>query len=334
MKKIVSKFFRVCPKTGRIIGLKPLSWLTPWVFPIVGFIALIWVIIRVGPKPSRARYPCQRVAIPLATQFLIWVFGPVITTMALSKIYRWFVQGQFIKVAFCFVLCATLLSGTTASGENGVRYTAHTPNDPIGVAHGLAPGRVVWVHDPDVTDWAGPNSGELWYEHIDQTVATDMMSWALRGYAEEGTDGDAWDDIFSSYNNGSSYQSGEKIFIKINLVTVGASGGYADANYNPIYKSGVTQDSTANSPQLLLALLDQLVNEAGVAQTDITIGDPTGYFVNFLYNPLHDVFPDVHYEDNRGTLGRSKAVYTNPCVEFYWSTSDAVGKTQDCVIQS
>jgi hypothetical protein len=122
--------------------------------------------------------------------------------------------------------------------------------------------------------------------------------------------------------------------IKINLVTVGASGGYADANYNPIYKLGVTQDSTANSPQLMLALLDQLVNQVGVVQSDITIGDPTGYFINFLYNPLHAVFPDVHYEDNRGTLGRTKATLTSPCVQFYWSTSDAAGTTQDCVVQS
>src|SRR5690606_1801070 len=101
-----------------------------------------------------------------------------------------------------------------------------------------------------------------------------------------------------------------------------------------IEKSGVTLDSTANSPQLLFALLNQLVNEAGVAQSDITIGDPTGFFVNFLYAPLYDVFPNVHYEDNRGTLGRSQAVLSNPCVKFYWSTDDAAGKMQDCVVKS
>ncbi len=37
-----------------------------WVFPIGGLLALIWFLIRVIPKPSRATYPCQRVAFPLA----------------------------------------------------------------------------------------------------------------------------------------------------------------------------------------------------------------------------------------------------------------------------
>jgi hypothetical protein len=86
-------------------------------------------------------------------------------------------------------------------------------------------------------------------------------------------------------------------------------------------------DSVANAPQLLHALLDQLVNGVGVEQSDITIGDPTGLFVNYLYEPLHADFPGVHYWDNRGSLGRTRAELGT--VPFYWSTSDAAGTTQD-----
>ena len=37
------------------------------------------------------------------------------------------------------------------------------PLKPIGQAKGIHPGRVVWVHDPQVTDWKGPQDGR-WYE--------------------------------------------------------------------------------------------------------------------------------------------------------------------------
>jgi hypothetical protein len=43
--------------------------------PASGFLALVWFLIRVVPKPSRAAYPCQRVAAPLAGSFLVWLAG-------------------------------------------------------------------------------------------------------------------------------------------------------------------------------------------------------------------------------------------------------------------
>ena len=71
----------------------------------------------------------------------------------------------------------------------------------------------------------------------------------------------------------------------------------------------------------MVALLDQLVNVVGVAQSDITIGDSTGLWVNELYNPLHGAFPNVKYMDARGTLGRTKS--TRSTVPLYWSTPEA-----------
>ncbi|NLF52434.1 MAG: DUF362 domain-containing protein [Leptolinea sp.] len=336
MKTLKTKFFKTCPKTGKIVGLQPIESQSPWLFPLIGLAALIWVMVRVVPKPSRARYPCQQIAIPLAASFVLWLIGPIATALTFRKLHQWLKQKRFLKVLFTFAIFALLLGGTFGSGVSvpQASYPPHPANDPIGTAQGLAPGRVVWVHNPDVTDWAGPNSGELWYEHVDQAAATNMMDWALKGYSEAANLADAWDAVFRHYNGGTPYQPGEKILIKINLTTVNSGGGFADASYNPVFKGEVTRGSTANAPQLLLALLDQLINTAGVAQSDITIGDSTGLFVNYLYDPLHAEFPDVHYEDNRGTLGRSQATYTSPCVPYYWSTEDADGKTQDCVIQS
>ena len=70
-------------------------------------------------------------------------------------------------------------------------------------------------------------------------------------------------------------------------------------------------------------------NVVGVAEDDITVGDPTGLFVNFLYEPLHADFPGVHYLDNRGAQGRTRAEYSD--VRFHWSTSAANGTTEDFI---
>ncbi len=59
-------------------------------FPVTGLIALIWFLIRVIPKPSRATYPCQRAAFPIASSFVIWLTGVLGGTFILKKVKRKF----------------------------------------------------------------------------------------------------------------------------------------------------------------------------------------------------------------------------------------------------
>ena len=84
----------------------------------------------------------------------------------------------------------------------------------------------------------------------------------------------------------------------------------------------------------MVALLDQLVNAAGVAQSDITIGDSTGLWVNELYNILYAAFPGVNYMDARGTQGRTPS--TRSTVPLYWSApaSEIALKSQDYLLQA
>ena len=42
-----------------------------WLTILAGLASLIWFLVRVIPKPSRASYPCQRAAAPLASGFVI-----------------------------------------------------------------------------------------------------------------------------------------------------------------------------------------------------------------------------------------------------------------------
>jgi hypothetical protein len=65
MKNIIGKYFKFCPRTGKILGLRLHSGLSRLLLPLTGLAALIWIIIRVAPKPSRAQYPCVQAATPL-----------------------------------------------------------------------------------------------------------------------------------------------------------------------------------------------------------------------------------------------------------------------------
>ena len=63
--------FLFCPKSGKPVGCTG-RWMK-WLFPVIGFVALIWHLFRVLPKPDRAAYPCQRVAGPLAWGFVAYI---------------------------------------------------------------------------------------------------------------------------------------------------------------------------------------------------------------------------------------------------------------------
>ena len=43
--------------------------------PVLGLASLAWFLVRVLPKPSRAAYPCQQAAFPLASGFVVWLAG-------------------------------------------------------------------------------------------------------------------------------------------------------------------------------------------------------------------------------------------------------------------
>jgi uncharacterized protein (DUF362 family) len=45
------------------------------IFPLVGLLSLIWFLVRVIPKPSRATYPCMRAAFPFASAFIAWLIS-------------------------------------------------------------------------------------------------------------------------------------------------------------------------------------------------------------------------------------------------------------------
>ncbi|MCG8702403.1 MAG: DUF362 domain-containing protein [Bacteroidales bacterium] len=73
-----------------------------------GFFSLVWFLIRVIPKPSRATYPCQRAAFPMASAFVIWLVTIISSSTLLKKSKRLVLQKNFVG-ATLFSLVALVL---------------------------------------------------------------------------------------------------------------------------------------------------------------------------------------------------------------------------------
>jgi hypothetical protein len=178
---------------------------------------------------------------------------------------------------------------------------------PIGQPQGLHPGRVVWVHDPQVTDWEGPGQGH-WYRdnHTSQDRVDGMLARAVCDLTGEGTVPQAWDQLFRYFHGVRAqgdvgYRPGEKIVIKPNWVGMIWREGSVDPETYTLVKR---QDYMNTAPQMIIALLRQLVGNVGVLESDITVCDSLAYLVHEYYEILHGEFPNVRYVDYAGRFGR------------------------------
>jgi hypothetical protein len=306
-------------------------------FPITGLLALIWFLVRVIPKPSRATYPCQRAVFPLASGFVVWLIGAIGSVVAIRKARRSFSRRRFV-LAIAMVAAAVVAIGLTQTltSEKAALADELTANAPIGVAKGIHPGRVVWVHDPDATDWAGPGNGHWWEStHTNQAAVNEMMARAIQNLAGEGDGAAAWDKLFKHFNEtrgrgNEGYKIGEKIVVKVNYVGCIRVWDRGDATRIEDYNLR-GRDYMNTSPQVIIALLRQLVEVVGVKQADIAVGDPLCYFPNEYYNLCHEKFPQVRYMEYVGKFGRVAAKFSS--VPLYWSTPDAAGTKTDYVPQ-
>jgi uncharacterized protein (DUF362 family) len=92
---------------------------------IIGFAALCWFLVRVIPKPSRAAYPCQRAAFPIASSFILWLAGlssSVLFSVRIKKLIREkriFLSAVFgVLMIFSILIYTILVPSLTASPEN------------------------------------------------------------------------------------------------------------------------------------------------------------------------------------------------------------------------
>lgn len=280
-------------------------------FIFMGIASTIWFLIRVIPKPSRAVYPCMRAAAPIMSGFVIYLLGVTSTALLFKQAKRFLLTSRYLIAGV--MLIATFITSFSLKSFNekpalAATQTIFEANQPIGEAKGAVPGRVVWVHDPDATNENMTNTdGDYWFQNTNQEIVDKMMNSGILRLTNESTIEEAWDTLFRDFNlrrygTNKGYTAGEKVVIKLNITT--SCCGSWDG---PTKKTGWLDHMDA-TPQVALALLKQLVDVAGVAQSDIYIGDPYRTFHDVYWDICHPVYPDVNYVDQKGENGRLQTV--------------------------
>ena len=297
------KLFLVCRKSGKIVGFNQRGWLFRLLLPLIGVLALLWWLVRVIPKPSRADYPCQRVALPIAFQGIALLASLFAVPVTFRKTRKFLYEHRYAAAAICLVLCIgsslavrTVCENATRAEDTGTFTPSDGPNQPIGTARGIFPGRVAWAYDLDACKWNG-TSGH-WFDKTnnDQAKITLMMNKTICSVAGKTTIREAWDALFRFKNGGTPYAKGEKIAVKLNLNNGGKYSNQIDA-----------------SPQTVYALLDGLVNQFGVDQSDIVLCDPARENqCSVVKDYCSADFPNVTYDTHLGGFVTNAFSYSAP----------------------
>jgi hypothetical protein len=270
---------------------------------IISLLATFWFLIRVIPKPSRAAYPCMRVAAPIMSGFIMWILTLSGSALAFRKAGKKLYEARHLAaILFLAAGIATLTLGTLGNPDRaGARdlETWYRPNVPLGVARGIFPGRVAWGHSPGIASWDGETA--FWWEDRfnDQEGTGRLLARTLTALTGEQDEREAWDALFTHFNRvehnrEGGYAPGEKIAVKINMNNTSSHSDNNQINANP---------------QLVLCLLESLVHIAGVPQENITVADPSRFITDNIFDKCHAAFPGVIFVDHVGGDGRTKATF-------------------------
>jgi hypothetical protein len=253
-----------------------------WLLPIIGLASLIWFLVRVLPKPSRATYPCQRFAAPLAGGFVVWIIGLFGSTLAYRRARLLLHKSRYVLGVICAAAAVAIVwfavSVTDDNPANAAVFEPSEPaNSPIGTAKGIHPGRVVWIRDTDATGWDG-STGSWWDDNnTDQKIVDVMISKAIQGLTDRSSDSQAWDALFKDFNKSKGfgevgYRKPEKIAVKLNM--------------NQDRRAEWTPDVGNPSPHVVYSLVKQLINNAGVPGSAITLFDASRSIGDPIYNKI------------------------------------------------
>jgi hypothetical protein len=294
-------------------------------FYLAGITSTIWFLVRVIPRPSRATYPCMRAAAPIMSGFIIYLIGLWGSAYALKRARKSFALHQYSN-GFVFLIVLALFLVFTTAGD--VKPSLASPvmivdppdgaNQPMGEAQGIFPGRVTWAYDRAATDsLCGNGQGDRYFrpDNYDQAIVDSMIHKSVLSLTGASTIHDAWDSIFTYHNIRKSgqrkgYSPGESIFIKINQGTAswlymnGTAYEAPDMLPESDWKNAYAGACEA-SPPVALAILRQLINEYGIEQQQIYIGDPISHIYKHNYDIWHGEFPDVHYIDQSAFFDRT-----------------------------
>ena len=312
-------------------------------FIFLGIISTIWFLIRVIPKPSRATYPCMRVAAPFMSGFFVYLLTVWGLTVA-SRKGNW----KFFKVRYMatgLLIFGMIAAMAVTPCQNTTNYQIVNtktgpddgPNQPMGKGMGINPGRVIWAWDPKATNENCTNKFDTkdWYftpENTNREVVNKMFSESIKKLVGKTNLAESWDQLFRYHNIKKSqknigYTKGEKIFIKINQTTsrgLLTQNDKNNGNFIPLTLKPEEERKKKNygavetNPNVVLMLLRQLVNELGIDQSDIAVGDPQNPTYGHNYLAWSNEFPNVVYIDrSSANFGRTLIHPTSNDLIFY-----------------
>ncbi len=166
---------------------------------IAGSLSLLWFIIRVIPKPSRALYPCQRVTFPLASAFVIWLTGILGSITLFKRARKVFQDSRYVSAMaimaaaigfFAISFLSTPPSEVFARGKLAENVILEPSTNPI---LDTLPAKVAAVRSDKA------NCADIGYAEIEN-----MIRQAVQ-------DAGGWEDIISD---------GDLVVLKPNLVAV------------------------------------------------------------------------------------------------------------------
>lgn len=257
-------------------------------FLLLGILSTIWFLIRVIPKPTRVYYPCIKTASPFMASFVMYILSITATAFSFKKFKQSLHSGKGIialgflglAIFMLFIVIGSEKISSLAETRN-INTTLEPANSPMGVGKGIFPGRVVWNYRRDaVNQFMNENGNWISDENVYQYQVDEMVSETIKKLAGKETDEEAWDALFRSFNKEKGrgdhgYVEGEKIMIKANCTGMGSF--------------------MTTTPQIMQAVLDQLISYAQVPGYMIYIGDPHGGSNEYCYNKLYWNFSDVNY---------------------------------------
>ncbi len=347
----------------KIVPGKIRNWMESHGFPpglifiLLGIISTIWFLIRVIPKPSRAAYPCMRVAAPLMSGFVIYLLSIAGSLVAFRKARNLIARSRFTAAGLVTLAAIAAMAVSLTKGDKDIYASGITsfgpddgPNQPFGVARGVNPGRVVWVWNPEATNENCISCFDTqdWFfkpENTNPSITGKMVRDAITSLTGKKTIPDAWDVLFryhnhNKYNKKRGYKKGEKILIKINQGTsrLGLTkeekekGFYYPTTLKPGEERRRTIfGATEAGPYIVLELLRELVNEMNIDQADIIVGDPMTDICGHNYEVWHGEFPNVIYTGKFSSNHGRTLIYPTKEDLLYYSDKKQTDKLYDVI---
>ena len=292
---------------------------TKLVFIILGIGSTLWFLIRVIPKPSRAGYPCMRAAAPIMSGFVIYLLAlggsALLFRRAISKLKQARYMAAVLAIVGCLVLVIAFNFNDARESYANTKLVStdlpDLPNHPMGVGHGIYPGRVIWEWNKAATNENCLNTSlsNCFFQakNNNQDTINSMANNSIKKLSGMKTVKAGWDAIFRSFNGKktgmtTAYTADQTIFIKVN----NGQAGWA-INTTTLAAANTTIPISETTPATVLAILTQLIDTCGVPQNKIFIGEPMTHLFDHLYDLCHAKYPNVKYldKDNYTKLGRT-----------------------------